>query len=230
MTNTEQIAVNWITNNLPTKHDLHLERLSLFYRNNLLIRRFNKCHCDDPNDQIKKIPIVYTIYPSTGEANKGIYNSIPLSYTSWLMPSNALPYIEVIETPVISKDLIFYGEEKEAIEKKLQHQGIVIIGEYKKITNPISQVDLKKIRIRALSKILEISNTNAHIFLSVFPNMPKMLVEDGNSSYQLDHEKTPFMDSWEFQSKRLMPIMFHKKLFVVTLSCWILTRKDLNIV
>jgi hypothetical protein len=229
MTNYEQIAAKWIFEHLPNSQSLPYERLISLFRDNLLFTRNKKCYCNDSRNQAQKIPIIFPIFPSEGEASKGLYSSIPLSYISWVIPSNALPCIEVIETPVFFPDLIFHAQEKDEIEKKLLPQGKVVIGSFKKITDPISYDDLKKIRIRALSKILEISDADANIYLSIFPEMPKKLVEDGVSRYQKDFEVSQKMDSGEFQSKRIMPIMFHKKLVVFTLNCWILTKKDLNI-
>ncbi len=229
MTIKEEIAANWIFDHLPSTQVLPYERLASLFRDNLLLTRNKRCYCNDSSTQTPKIPIIYPIFPTEGEASKGVFSSIPLAYISWINPSNALPFIEVIETPITFPDLLFQSEDKNDIEKKLLPQGKTIIGSFKKVTTPIQHVELKGIRIRALSKILELSESNAHIYLSIFPEMPKILVEDGDSRYQKDFETPQNMDSWEFQSKRVMPIVFHKKLFVFTLNCWILTRKDLKI-
>jgi hypothetical protein len=228
MTNNEQIAASWIFDRLPGTQILPFERLASLFRDNLLVPRNERCHCD-PSAKVQKFPIIYPIFPTEGEASKGLYSSIPFAYISWLIPSNALPRIEVIETPIIFPKIIFQAQDKDDIDTKLFPQGRAIIGSFRKVTSPIPHEELKIIRKRVLSKILELSESDAHIYLSIFSEMPKILVEDGVSRYQKGFEVPQNTDSWEFQSQRVMPIVLHKKLFVFALNCWVLTKKDLNI-
>lgn len=228
MTNKAQIAANRIFDHLPDAQTLPFERLTSLLRDNLLITKKKRCNCGDPNDQTQKIPTIYPIFPTEGEPSKGLYSSIPFAYISWIIPSNILPCIEVIETPIFHENLLFHSQDKDDIDRKLLPHGKAIIGSFKKVTIPVNKDEFKVIRKRALSQILDLSELNGHIYLSIFSEMPKILVGDSISRYQEGFETTQSMEPWEFQSNRVMPIMFHKKLFVFTLNCWILTKKDLN--
>lgn len=229
MTNKAYIAANRILNRLPDMQVLPYERLSTLFRENLLLFRKKDCYCADENEKIRKIPVIYPIFPSEGEATKGLYSSLPFAYISWYIPSNALPCIEVIETPISFSPLLFQAKDKDEIDKTLNPSGKAVIGSFKKVTDSNMSEELSSIRKRVLSKILEISNSNALIYLSIFRDMPKILVEDNFSRYQQGFEVSQNLESWEFQSQRMMPILFQKKLYVYTLDCWILTKKDLNI-
>lgn len=229
MTYKEYIAAIRVFNHFPDMQNVPYERLASLFRENLLLLRKKDCYCEDDVGNIPKIPIIYPVFPTTGEASKGFYNSLPFAYISWYIPSNALPIIEVIETPIPHSELIFNSKEKEEIDKALSPKGISIIGIFEKVTDPILNTGLTSIRKRALSKILEISNKNAVIYLSIFRDVPKILVEDSFSSYQQGFEVSQNLNGWAYQSKRTMPIMFQKKLYVYTLDCWALSKKDLII-
>ncbi|APJ02524.1 hypothetical protein [Silvanigrella aquatica] len=229
MTNVAHIAANHILSRLPHTQLMPFERLAYLFRDNLLISRKKMCYCGDNHDQIKKFPMIYPVFPSEGEASKGLYSSIPFVYLSWMIPSHLLPRIEVIEVPIPFENLQFSEVDKDEIDKQLIPQGKTIIGVFKKVSLPLSTSEMAEMRKRVLSQILELSGKNAHIYLSIFSEMPKILVGHGISSYQDVFEIPQNRESWEFQSKRVMPIVFQKKLVVFTLNCWILTKKDLNI-
>lgn len=227
MTIKARIAANRIIANLPDKHILPLERLATLFRSHLFLSRKNKCYCDE-EENICKLPIIYPIYPSSGETSLGLYNSLPFVYVAWLVPSRALPYIEVIETPIFYKEIIFSEKDKDEIDKSLSPHGKTLIALYKKVTIQELHNEIKGIRQRALLKILEISGYDTHIYLSIFPEMPKLLVEDGVSRYLGNYAERDIEVPWVFQSQRMIPLTFQRRLFVFTLNCWILTKKDLN--
>jgi len=229
MTHEAYIAANRVFNSISNLQVVPYERLASLFRENLLILRKKDCHCEDKNEKIVKIPNIYPLYPTEGSASKGLYSSLPYAYISKYTPSNALPIIEVIETPIPYSKMLFYSKDKDEIDKIISPHGKSIVGSYKKVTIPIINEEISLIRKRALLKILEVSNKNALIYLSIFRDMPKILVGDGFSRYQQGFEVSQNKTGWEYQSERIMPILFQKKLYVYFLDCWVLTKKDLNI-
>jgi hypothetical protein len=176
-----------------------------------------------------KIPVIFPIFPSTGEASHGIYRVLPFAYLAWKIPSQALPYVEVIEVPMFYKELLNKEKTQEEMDKSLLPSGKTIIGSFKKITPDNLHREILQIRQRILRKILDISECDSHIYLSIFSEMPKILVEEGFSRYF--EAKLKLLDevSWEYQSQRCVPIKLHQKLLVFYLDCWVITKKDLNI-
>jgi hypothetical protein len=231
MTNIARIAAIQIWNKLPQMQRIQLDRLELVFKNSLIRPRKNygNCYCPTPETQNIKLPILFPIYPHEGQASKGYYTSIPLAYISWFIPSQALPRIEVLETPIIDDSLIYQNEDKDNLDKFLFPLGKTVIGSFQKLEFPMQLRTLNQIRKRVLSKILEISATNANLFLSIFSEMPKILVEDDNSRYQQELTEAKAQGSWQFQSERLMPVILNNKLCVFKLYCWILTKNNLSI-
>ncbi|KAB8030813.1 hypothetical protein [Fluviispira multicolorata] len=227
MTHEARIAANRLFDYLPYSKilpNLWKENLLL---NNFVLSRKAVCHCEDY--LTTNIPVIYPIFPSTGESAKGLFSSLSFAYISWIVNSRTLPHIEVIEVPIFMNEILFENQEREKLERSLSPQGITVIGSYTKVTNENYIFELLQIRKRVLTKIFEFSHNTSYIYLSIFSNLPKSLVEEKDSRYLSAIDELENKTSWAFQSQRLMPITYQKEVLLFSLKCWILTKKDLKL-
>ena len=124
--------------------------------------------CKFIQTQLTKIGIPFTVIATTGVLGIIEGKNPSKRVIALRADMDALPIIEVIETPIPHNELIFNSMEKEEIDKALSPKGISIIGSFEKVTYPILNAGLTSIRKRALSKILEISNKNLFSLLILF--------------------------------------------------------------
>ncbi len=229
MTKEAFIAANRILNTLPITQIIPLERKVSISKNNFLLNRKKSCYCDDDSEEIVKIPNIYPIFSAEGTQSHGFYSSFPLAYISWLVPSHLIPIIEVIETPIQFTSMIFSKKEKTEIDKCLSLFGESLIISSKKISFPCDINDLYKTRKLVLNKVLEISKKNAIIRLSIFEDLPKILLQ---ANYSQITEESMIMHAYQnvgsYHSKRCMPLYFNRSLVTYNLHSWVLTKKELN--
>lgn len=229
MTKEAFIAANRIISTLPIAQIIPLERKVSITKNNFLLNRKKSCYCEDDSEEIIKIPNIYPIYSPEGLSSHGFYSSVPLVYISWLIPSNLLPIIEVIETPIQFTSMIFNKKEKTEIDKHISLFGESFIISSKKILFPLNIEYLYKIRKLVLNKIIEISKKNAIIRLSIFEDLPKILLHDNSSKI---NEESMIMHAYQnvgsYHTKRCMPLYFNRSLVTYNLHSWVLTKKELN--
>lgn len=232
MTNEAVIAANRILNVLPTAQYLSLERKVTVIKNSLLFLRRNHCHCDDESEKIIKIPTIFPIFATEGLVLHGYYSSVPLAYISWLIPSNLIPVLEVIETPLFYTSMIFKKKEKFDIDKTLLTFGESFIISSKKVTFPCDIQLLNCIRTKVLIKIMELSNKNAMIRLSIFEDLPKIILTTNSIFLNPEEDMRPqaqLNDLGTYHTKRLMPLIHNKQLIKYNLHSWLITKKDLNL-
>ncbi|MGY3803210.1 hypothetical protein ACWNT8_03985 [Pigmentibacter ruber] len=229
MTTQAFIAAKKLFDALPLTYIIPKEREKSLLRYNNLSKRKNSCSCDEDLHEIVKIPNIYPIFPSEGNMGHGYYTSIPITYVSWIIPSQLIPIIEVIEIPIPYTSLLFSEIEKENIDRCLNSTGRSLIIHAKKLIFPIDFNMLNKIRRIVLNKIIEYNENNAIIYLSIFEEMPKILQD--NKVTEVRERISTLNNSTNFgiyHSKRIVPTIEKGELVTSTLHCWTITKQDLN--
>jgi len=187
---------------------------------------YKKCTCNDESDKIVTFPYFFPLFPTEGHSYLGEYSVLPFFYLISKNSSKSFPLVDVLEVPLLCKSLYLTKMEKEKIEAILLGTGTPFIASYTKITKENMQIELKNIRKKTISKVLDLTGSNSTIFFTTFSNLPEHCTQIDETGYMnaltLEHDNIP----WAFQSKKIIPIKSKNEILTFTLTSWALGKNE----
>ncbi len=220
------IAALHLLEKIPIQWKLKELRLQNIFNGSFVGINSKKCTCINDYDKILTFPYFFPIFPSEGQLNHGIYSVLPFFYLIAMNDSKAFPIVELLEIPLIYKELYLSKLEKEKIDSILLGTGVSHIASKKIITKENLSDEIPKIRKSVISKIFGLTSIDATIIFSVFSRLPKAISLFDNTGYI---DASAFAQKnilWPSQSNRIIPIKYKKNVFTFTLSSWALGKNE----
>lgn len=108
---------------IPTYWKLKEIRMQNVFNGKIKSKNSKKCTCDEDCDSVTTFPFFFPLYPSEGHSYLGEYSVLPFFYLICMNNSKAFPVVELLEVPLINKDLYLSNLEKEKIDSILSGIG-----------------------------------------------------------------------------------------------------------
>lgn len=186
-----------------------------------------KCTCDSDYDKVKTFPILFPLSASEDLTSLGKYNVLPFVYLISMNSSKAFPVVQVIEVPLVYKDLFFRNREKEDIDSKILPIGSSYIVTNIKIEKENLSEKLATIRKSILKHIFDLTNSESTIFFSVFTHLPNELIENDQTNYFQSNLNNLEKNNWSSCPEKMIPLKYNGKFFTFHLMSWCLTKSEI---